>query len=108
MVGILSRNMHAVFIPVPQVPASDDPYATLSTIFAACDLVIVEGDSQTLAPKIEVWQAALGIVPLAADDNTVLAVVTDDSPDIDTIIHPRAEVTEMAGWILDTALGSTG
>lgn len=104
MVGILSRNMSAVFVPSQQIRAGDDRYAMLSSIFAACDLVIVEGDSQTVAPKIEVWRAALGTEPLAAQDSAVLAVVTDDPLEIKTTIHPRAEVSELAGWILDNAL----
>ena len=107
MVGILSRNMHAIFVPVTQIPDGDDHYAMLNTIFAACDLVIVEGDSQSLAPKIEVWREALGTEPLAAQDHSVLAVVTDDPVDIGTLVHSRAEVPSLASWILDHALGST-
>lgn len=108
MVGILSRNMNAVFIPCQQIPAGEDRYARLSTIFAACDLVVVEGDSQTVAPKIEVWRAVLGTAPLATEDNAVLAVVTDDPLDLDKMIHRRAKVPQLADWILDNALGAGG
>jgi molybdopterin-guanine dinucleotide biosynthesis protein B len=108
IVGILSRNMNAVFIPCQQIPAGEDRYARLSTIFAACDLVVVEGDSQTVAPKIEVWRAVLGTAPLATEDNAVLAVVTDDPLDLDKMIHRRAKVPQLADWILDNALGAGG
>ena len=107
MVGILSRDMHAVFVPVTQSPTSDDPYATLDPVFADCDLVIVEGDSQTNAPKIEVWRAALGSAPIAAQDNRVLAVTTDDPIDIDVDVHARSDVASLAAWILDQALRIT-
>ena len=106
MVGIVSRKMHAVFVPVTDTPSSEDHYATLTPIYADCDLVIVEGDSQTNAPKIEVWRAALGTAPLADQDPTVLAVATDDPLDIDTEVRRRADVPDLAEWILQEALGS--
>jgi len=106
MVGVLSRNTSAVFIPCQNSRAGDDRYAVVSAIFAGCDLVIVEGDSQTLAPKIEVWRAAVGTPPIAAQDNTVLAVVTDDPLDIDTVLCRRANVPELASWILDNVTDS--
>lgn len=104
MVGIVSQNMHAVFVPVAQSRSDDDPYAKLAPIFAACDLVIVEGDSETAAPKIEVWRAAIGTAPLAAQDKTVRAVATDDQLDVDIAIHRRDDVPQLAKWILDNAL----
>lgn len=103
MVGILSGNMHAVFVPTEQLPSGDDSYAMLASMFTPCDLVIVEGDSQTCAPKIEVWRAALGTEPLAAQDGTVLAVVTNDPLDIDASKQQRADVPKLAKWILEHA-----
>ena len=101
VVGILSRNMNAVFIPTSQASAGEERYAALSLSFANCDVVIVEGDSQSAAPKIEVWRAALGTEPLAADDPTILAVITDDAIDLDVILYRRSDVPQLASWILE-------
>ncbi len=105
MVGILSRNMSAVFIPSQHISKGRDPYAVLAGIFTDCDLVVVEGDSQTPAPKIEVWRGDLGTKPLAEDDDTILAVVTNDPLDISTPTHQRANVPELADWILKNLRG---
>lgn len=104
MVGILSRKMSAVFIPSEQALAGEDRYAALSHFFRVCDLVVVEGDSLTLAPKIEVWRAGLGTQPIAREDTGVLAVVTDDLLDIDIVVHTRANVPKVATWIIDHVL----
>jgi len=104
-VGILSRTMSAVFLPAAEAQEDADRYASLAAAFSGCDLVIVEGDSQTNAPKIEVWRAALGVEPLAAHDKTILAVVTDDPLPIPAVIHSRGDIPKLANWILESVLG---
>lgn len=42
-----------------------------------CDWVLVEGFKHADLPKVEVWRAALGEVPLYPEDPFVIAVATD-------------------------------
>jgi molybdopterin-guanine dinucleotide biosynthesis adapter protein len=104
-VGILSKTMSAVFFPTERMPAGRDRYADFAAIFAEFDLVIVEGDTQAQAPKIEVWRAALGSEPLAVHDPTILAVVTDDPLPIARPVYSRADVQALASWIREQVLG---
>jgi molybdopterin-guanine dinucleotide biosynthesis protein len=69
-------------------------------VFQSCDLVLVEGDSQTDAPKLEVWRSALGTAPLASEDQTILAVITDDPIESRVEILPRCDVPRLARWIV--------
>lgn len=82
VIGICSPAMNAVFWPgdrdssLPTEP--DSKYAAYGPWFEACDIVLVEGDSSTTASKVEVWRAAVGAPPLAAQDPSIAAVITDD------------------------------
>lgn len=81
--GVFSRTLNAVFWP-PAIEASgessagDQKYASFEPMFAQCDIVVVEGDSQTSATKVEVWRAAVAARPLACDDPEITAVISDD------------------------------
>jgi molybdopterin-guanine dinucleotide biosynthesis protein B len=100
--GILSPSLSAVF-----VPASGDRttkaqrYAAFEPMFQSCDLVLVEGDSQTDAPKLEVWRSELGAAPLASEDPSILAVVTDDHLECGVAVLPRSDVPRLARWIVE-------
>jgi molybdopterin-guanine dinucleotide biosynthesis protein B len=107
VVGILARNMIATFVPLREPTTCNDRYASLAATFADCNLVLVEGDSQTGAPKIEVWRAELATKPLVEDDATILAVVTDDPLDVHAKICARANVPALADWILHHVPDST-
>lgn len=110
VVGILSRSMNAVFWP-PEVDGEsqrDDRYDSFGPMFAPCDLVLVEGDSRTAAPKIEVWRSALDAPPLAADDASIAAVVTDDDRELRELGLPvpvwsRSDVASVADAVLTIA-----
>ena len=65
-------------------------------MFADCDLVLVEGDSMTDGYKVEVWRAALDTPPMAADDATIAAVVTDDDPGVDAPVWERSDLAAVA------------
>jgi molybdopterin-guanine dinucleotide biosynthesis protein MobB len=105
-VGILSRTLSAVFLPIdPGASGPVDRYAPLARILADCDLVLVEGDTQAAAPRIEVWRAALGTPPLAERDPAILAVVTDDSLATATTVLARSDVPQLASWIREVAAG---
>lgn len=100
VVGVLSRSMSALFIPT-KIDGLKDRYEVLAPAFRDCDVVLVEGDVQTSAPKIEVWRSAAGTPPIAAEDVGVLALVTDDHSPLATLTLPRSDVARVADWILD-------
>jgi molybdopterin-guanine dinucleotide biosynthesis adapter protein len=99
VVGIMSQGMNAVFLPAEHQPTHIDRYAVMLPLFADCDLVLVEEDSQTNAPKIEVWRAELSIPPIALEDRGVLAIVTDDAPPCVCLMLKRSDIKKLADWI---------
>ena len=104
-VGILSPLMSAVFLPHDADGiAKENRYALLLPVLTACDLIIVEGDSQTTAPKVEVWRAACQTPPLAKEDDSILAVVTDDDVQIQAPKLSRRDVAALASWIVGQVL----
>lgn len=99
-VGILSPSMTAIFLPANVESQERDRYGVFARMFAHCSLLLVEGDSQTSAPKIEVWRAERGTPPLACDDKSILAVVTDDRISTSAEVLPRADVVDLSNWII--------
>ena len=91
-VGILSKGMNAIFWPQPEYESAVNKYEPFDVMMDDCDVVLVEGDSQANAPKIEVYRMANGNLPIAASDTTIHAVVTDDVLDIETITWKRSDV----------------
>lgn len=98
-VGILSPSMAAIFLPAMEEAGESDRYACFESIFENCELVLVEGDYQTRAPKIEVWRAERKTPPLATVDASVLALVTDDPVPVSIDVLPRSDVAGIANWI---------
>ena len=101
VVGILTRSLNAVFWEPPEPEEAADPYSGFAPLFADCDVVLVEGDIQTPADKLEVWRADVGSPPLAAEDPSILAVITDDPVHLPQRILRRSAIPELAQWILD-------
>jgi len=101
VVGILSPSMSAVFLPAEDAFSDEDRYTAMAPLFSDCDLVVVEGDSQTSWPKVEVWRAMSQTAPLSAEDSSILAVVTDDRPPVSTTVLPRGDVPRLAEWLLE-------
>jgi molybdopterin-guanine dinucleotide biosynthesis adapter protein len=112
VVGIVSPTMNALFLPVADGSELDEDkeerYTAFATWFDPCDLVIVEGDAHTRAPKIEAWRAVLGSPPLAASDRSILAVITDDPLQLDVPILSRRDVRGLADWMLDRVSRHSG
>jgi len=101
-VGILAPAMCAIFVPTRESEsAEEDRYAVFAPMFAECRLVLVEGDSQTCAAKIEVWRSELGTPPMATHDKSVLAVVTDDKLPVTTEVLLRSDIVRLSDWILN-------
>ncbi len=77
-VGILSPQMTAMFFPADREERSDHRYAQFESMFADCDLILVEGDLHAAADRIEVWRNVVSERPYAVDDSAIVAVVSDD------------------------------
>lgn len=76
----------------------------MEPMFADCDLVLVEGQQQADAVKIEVWREATGQTPLARELSGIVALVTDDP--LEGIVCPiwsRAAVPVIADRVLEIA-----
>ena len=104
VVGILTRSLNAIFWQTPISAAfatPDDRYEAFAESFADCQLTLVEGDTQTDAPKIEVWRKSLGSEPMAKSDSSIQAIVThDEIQGLATPIWPREDVATLAEKIL--------
>lgn len=100
VVGILTRGMNAVFWQPSDEEAAGDRYEQFAVHLAGCDLVIVEGDVMTTAPKIEVWRQALGTPSIASEDASLAAVVSDDAVDAAAAVWPRSDVATVADNVL--------
>jgi molybdopterin-guanine dinucleotide biosynthesis protein MobB len=104
VVGILSPALHAVFLATGTRHGNEeDRYTRLAPLYAGCQLVLVEGDSAAMAPKIEVWRSELQTPPLAARNDSIRAIVTDDPVSTSTPVLPRSQVRQLANWICENA-----
>ena len=105
--AFLSADMAAVFLPRQ---SNGNPYADLEPMYEDCDFVVVEGDLETSAPKIEVWRASGGTRPLALErtDIGIIAVITNDALRVDVPVWPRSDVSGLADRIASTAMGGGG
>ncbi len=102
-VGILSPDLNAVFWPALSGEDAHQRYQRMLTLFAHCDLVLVEGHSQMDGPKVEVWRASVAETPLAASDTDILAVVSDDAAAVRTPVWPRSDVALIAARLQELA-----
>lgn len=102
--AILSPSLNAVFwsdqAENGRPPAGDERYQSFVEHFRSCDLVLVEGDTQTNAPKLEVWRAERGTVPLADSLSGVIAVITDDQPAWPGRLIPRRSLPDIADFVV--------
>lgn len=97
---IMAANLTAAFIaPAP----GEDMYARVAPLFAACDLVLVEGDSDGPGEKIEVWREGQGGAPIAAGRGGIAAVVTDDPAGVAIPVIRRGDIAAVADFVLELA-----
>lgn len=102
-VGILSPQITALFIPADRAGQSDnDRYEAFESAFRNCQLILVEGDQHTAAPRIEVWREPCGQPPIAADDSAVIALITDSQPPatVNCTVLPRHPLDAVLNLIL--------
>lgn len=100
--GILSPGMTAMFFPQDREELGERRYEPFESLFASCRLILVEGDLQSKAPRLEVWRSATGESPYAVSDPSIFAVVSDETvPDVDCRIVSRTDVSHLADLILN-------
>lgn len=101
VVGVLSRDTNALFwTPAPASDAASR-YQQLEHAFRDCQVVLVEGHSQIEGPKIEVWRSATGQQPIALEDASVVAVVSDEPAPVTVPVWPRRDVAALAERLLE-------
>ncbi len=104
-VGILSPQMTALFSPVAREERGESRYTQFEVQFADCDLILVEGDLQASAPRIEVWRSVASEAPYAANDSAIVAVVSDDAPQGVTCgVWRREDIGKIADNILESVM----
>ncbi len=101
-VGILSPGMSAIFCP-SDTATGHQRYDLMAPMFADCDLVLVEGDSATAALRVEIWRSACGELPYAASDETIAAVISDDTVAVQTKSLRRNPIEPLATELLQLA-----
>ena len=78
----------------------ETPLADLLTHLAPVDLVIVEGYKRDGHRKVEAWRAETGQPLIAAEDPTVRAVASNDSPATDRPVIGLDDIPAIADFIL--------
>ncbi|RJO65787.1 MAG: molybdopterin-guanine dinucleotide biosynthesis protein B [Myxococcales bacterium] len=99
--AVVTPETIGVFLPRA---ADKDFYGVLSPLYAACDLILVEGDIDGPGLKIEVWRRGLDTVPYAAEGRDIHAVVTDDPVEVRAPRWSRRDVAALADKILATVV----
>ncbi len=101
-VGILSPQMTAMFIPSDRELRGERRYEQFESLFADCQLILVEGDLNSTAPRVEVWRSVVSEEPYAAKDSVISAVISDDSVGgLSCPVWPRNSVRNVADKIAD-------
>jgi molybdopterin-guanine dinucleotide biosynthesis protein B len=75
---LLASSQRVVLLRELPEPREPDVHALIAEL-QPVDWLLVEGFKHAALPKVEVWRAALGCVPLYPHDAQVLAVATDDA-----------------------------
>ena len=101
-VGILSPQMTAMFIPSDRQLRGERRYEQFESLFADCSLILVEGDLNSAAPRIEVWRSVVSEEPYSAKDFAISAVISDDFVGgLSCPLWPRNSIKNVADKILE-------
>ena len=94
--SIVTKDMLAVYVPY-----ESDGHALdrLSSLFADCDLVMVEGNPDWPGVKLEVWRETLGSGPMALEQDNISAVITDDPIDTSIPVWSRDDLDKLADQV---------
>jgi len=78
----------------------EPPLEELLTKLAPVDLVLIEGYKRDRHPKVEAYRAATGAPLIAAEDDTVRAVATNDPVEAAQPLLPLDDAAKVADFIL--------
>lgn len=98
--ALITGNATAIFLPEQH---GERTYEELAPFYETCHLVLVEGNLETGAPKVEVWRAGASGEPLARTRNDITAVITDEEIDVSVPVWPRTGLTTLANEFLALA-----
>ncbi|APZ93476.1 molybdopterin-guanine dinucleotide biosynthesis protein B [Fuerstiella marisgermanici] len=102
-VGILSPQITAAFVPVQRNDDEAKRYDSFQVLFADSDLILVEGDLQTTATRIEVWRETVPEPPYATTDKGIAVVVSDNDAHVSCLRWPRKDIGVIANNVADLA-----
>lgn len=68
------------------------------------DIILIEGYKKNPYPKIEVYRKEISGQPLAAGDDNLIAMVTDDPVTVDVPRFHKEDIVELADLIADLFL----
>ena len=97
--AIITPDLLGIYL----APGGADPYGLMASLFAGCDLVLVEGNVKASAPKVEVWRQQIGGDCLAAAHDNVLAVISDDRAEVRVPVLARRNLETLSYRIMDMA-----
>jgi len=97
--AIISGRHTAVHLPTPLNDTLC--YDHIMPLYAGCDFVLVEGHCAGPGLKLEVWREKANTEPIAATQNDVVAMITDDPCEIDLPMIPRSDLTQVVDKILN-------
>jgi molybdopterin-guanine dinucleotide biosynthesis protein B len=95
--AVVAARQLAVYLPRPE---GEDPLATLEPLLAGCDLVLIEGFIEHEGTKIEVWRREIGKPLLARERPSIIAVVSDDAPEVRQPVWPRSDLPRLADEVM--------
>ena len=95
--AVIAATQMAVYVSRAE---GEDPLAILEPLFGGCDLVLIEGFIDGTGPKLEVWRREIGKPTLADERAEILAVVSNDAPEVRQPVWPRADVARLVDEIL--------
>ena len=94
--------MTAMFIPSDRELRGERRYEQFESLFADCRLILVEGDLNSTAPRVEVWRSVVSEEPYAAGDPKIAAVISDDvATGLVCSIWSRSNIVNLADQILN-------
>lgn len=101
--AVVTPGLTAVYLSRGQ---EDDLYQRLASLYADCDIVIIEGHLEGDGTKIEIWRDELGTPPLSLEREDIVAIVTDSALDSAIPVWPRRDIVGLTDRII--ALNGAG
>jgi molybdopterin-guanine dinucleotide biosynthesis protein B len=75
----------------------------MGEVFAACDVVLIEGYVVGPGPKMEVWRAASGAPTIHSERGGIACIASDDPVEANVPVYPRRDIAALADKVLELA-----